>query len=176
MDVVREVAMNHDLTPLWQPLSVGRLRLSHRLVVPPHGGGNGNLMGTVAEYEQHCAHWISKIEGGAEWIGGGPNFVANPLPVGTEPTGVGAHGPGIFRDPSYPERLGHLPIVFTLPAPTYQYRWCFSGGACLSGPRRPSQAIRTIASPMHCALTRWSGWCGNTASRRALPSTPAQML
>ena len=42
------------------------------------------------------------------WLGGGPNFVRNPLPPGFEPTGVGAHGPGFFRDPRYPARIGEL--------------------------------------------------------------------
>ncbi len=42
------------------------------------------------------------------WLGGGPNFVRNPLPPGFEPTGVGAHGPGFFRDPRYPDRIGEL--------------------------------------------------------------------
>ncbi len=98
--------MSAPLDALWQPITVGTLELTHRLVVPPHGGGNGNLMGSDEEFEQHCAHWLAKIRGGVQWIGGGPNFVRNPLPEGFEPTGVGAHGPGIFRDPRYPERLG----------------------------------------------------------------------
>ena len=88
------------------PLTVGTLELRHRLVVPPHGGGNGNLMGSEAEFEQHCALWLAKARGGMEWLGGGPNFVRNPLPIGFEPTGIGAHGPGFFRDPRYPERIG----------------------------------------------------------------------
>jgi 2,4-dienoyl-CoA reductase-like NADH-dependent reductase (Old Yellow Enzyme family) len=91
-----------------QPIRVGTLDLDHRMVVPPHGGGNGNLMGTDAEFEQHCALWLAKLDGGMQWIGGGPNFVRNPLPPGFEPTGVGAHGPGFFRHPRYRERIGEL--------------------------------------------------------------------
>lgn len=91
---------------VFSPIEVGALRLDHRLVVPPHGGGNGNLMGSDAAFEQHCALWLAKLRGGMQWIGGGPNFVANPLPPGFEPTGVGSHGPGFFRDPLYPQRLG----------------------------------------------------------------------
>src|SRR5262245_439077 len=78
------------------------------MVVPPHGGGNGNLMGTDADFEQHCALWLAKLDGGMQWIGGGPNFVRNPLPPGFEPTGVGAHGPGFFRHPRYHDRIGEL--------------------------------------------------------------------
>jgi 2,4-dienoyl-CoA reductase-like NADH-dependent reductase (Old Yellow Enzyme family)/thioredoxin reductase len=91
-----------------QPITVGTLSLDHRLVVPPHGGGNGNLLGSEAEFEQHCALWLAKAHGGMQWLGGGPNFVKNPLPVGFEATGVGSHGPGFFRDPSYPERIGEF--------------------------------------------------------------------
>ena len=100
--------MSTALDNVWQPLRVGTLELRQRLVVPPHGGGNGNLMGTQEEFEQHCAHWLSKLDGGMQWIGGGPNFVRNPVPEGFEPTGVGAHGPGIFRDVVYPERLAEF--------------------------------------------------------------------
>ena len=93
---------------MFRPLAVGTFSLDHRLVVPPHGGGNGSLMGTDAEFEQHAALWLAKLTGGMQWLGGGPNFVRNPLPPGFEPTGVGAHGPGFFRDPRYPARLGEL--------------------------------------------------------------------
>ena len=91
---------------VFRPLRVGNLALRHRLVVPPHGGGNGNLVGTLDEYEQHVALWLAKVHGGMQWIGGGPNFVRNPLPAGFEPTGVGSHGPGFFRNPLYAERIG----------------------------------------------------------------------
>jgi 2,4-dienoyl-CoA reductase-like NADH-dependent reductase (Old Yellow Enzyme family)/thioredoxin reductase len=93
---------------VWQPIRVGTLELDHRLVVPPHGGGNGNLMGTEEDFEQHVALWMAKVHGGMRWVGGGPNFVRNPLPIGFEPTGVGAHGPGFFRHPLYPERIGEF--------------------------------------------------------------------
>jgi 2,4-dienoyl-CoA reductase-like NADH-dependent reductase (Old Yellow Enzyme family) len=93
---------------VFQPIQVGTLSLDHRLVVPPHGGGNGSLLGSEAEFEQHAALWLAKLAGGMRWLGGGPNFVRNPLPPGFEPTGVGAHGPGFFRDPRYPGRIGEL--------------------------------------------------------------------
>jgi 2,4-dienoyl-CoA reductase-like NADH-dependent reductase (Old Yellow Enzyme family)/thioredoxin reductase len=96
------------ITHVFEPIRVGTLALDHRLVVPPHGGGNGSLLGTDEEFEQHCALWLAKARGGMQWLGGGPNFVRNPLPVGFEPTGVGAHGPGFFRDPRYPTRLGEF--------------------------------------------------------------------
>lgn len=103
---VDEVAVRYP--HVFRPIEVGALKLDHRLVVPPHGGGNGNLMGTDADFEQHAALWLAKLSGGMRWLGGGPNFVRNPLPPGFEPTGVGAHGPGFFRHPLYPARIGEL--------------------------------------------------------------------
>jgi dimethylglycine catabolism A len=97
-----------DLAHVFTPITVGTLQLDHRMVVPPHGGGNGNLLGSDAEFEQHCALWLAKAHGGMQWLGGGPNFVRNPMPIGFEATGVGAHGPGFFRDPRYPERIGEF--------------------------------------------------------------------
>ena len=93
---------------VFRPIQVGTLSLDHRVVVPPHGGGNGSLLGSQADFEQHAALWLAKLAGGVRWLGGGPNFVRNPLPPGFEPTGVGSHGPGFFRDPRYPERIGEL--------------------------------------------------------------------
>ncbi len=97
-----------DFPALFTPITVGTLDLEHRMVVPPHGGGGGNLMGSEHEFEQHCALWLAKAHGGMQWLGGGPNFVKNPIPVGFEPTGVGAHGPGFFRHPLYPQRIAEF--------------------------------------------------------------------
>jgi 2,4-dienoyl-CoA reductase-like NADH-dependent reductase (Old Yellow Enzyme family)/thioredoxin reductase len=106
---VRCVVPPHAAHPhVARPITVGTLSLDHRLVVPPHGGGNGNLLGSEVEFEQHCALWLAKAHGGMQWLGGGPNFVKNPLPIGFEPTGVGSHGPGFFRNPDYPERIGEF--------------------------------------------------------------------
>lgn len=90
------------------PIRVGTMALDHRLVVPPHSGGAGSLLGGAEQFELICAYWVSKVEGGMQWVGGGPQFVANPMIPGFEPTGVGAVGPGIFRHPNYGNRLGEL--------------------------------------------------------------------
>jgi 2,4-dienoyl-CoA reductase-like NADH-dependent reductase (Old Yellow Enzyme family)/thioredoxin reductase len=105
---MRTVTVDQPLQHVFAPITVGTLQLDHRMVVPPHGGGNGNLLGTDAEFEQHCALWLAKARGGMQWLGGGPNFVRNPMPIGFEPTGIGAHGPGFFRDPTYPGRIGEF--------------------------------------------------------------------
>lgn len=97
-----------DLAHVFSPIEVGTLSLDHRVVVPPNGAGGGNLLGSDADFEQHCAFWEARARGGVQWLGGGPNFVRNPMPLGFEPTGVGAHGPGIFRHPRYPVRLAEF--------------------------------------------------------------------
>ena len=76
MQPIGEAALTH----VFRPIRVGTLSLDHRIVVPPHGGGNGNLLGSTAEFEQHFAMWLAKAHGGIQWLGGGPNFVRNPLP------------------------------------------------------------------------------------------------
>ena len=45
---------------VFNPIKVGTLQLDHRLVVPPHGGGGGNLVGSDAEFETYSALWVAK--------------------------------------------------------------------------------------------------------------------
>ena len=66
---------------IFRPIQVGTMALDHRLVVSPHGGGGGHLIGPIESFEQHCAHWLSKLDGGMQWLGGAATFVANPLPA-----------------------------------------------------------------------------------------------
>lgn len=98
--------MTTDLA--FTPIRVGTMHLDRRLVVPPHSGGGGSLLGDEALFERHCAYWTARIRGGATWVGGGPTFVANPLIPGFEPTGVGSNGPGLFRAPNFVERMGRF--------------------------------------------------------------------
>ncbi len=92
----------------FQPIAVGTMSLTHRLVVPPHSGGSGRLLETEEAFERHCAYWVERVRGGAEWVGGGPTFVRNPLIPGFDPTGVGSNGPGYFRHPLFVQRMGEL--------------------------------------------------------------------
>ncbi len=93
------------LSTVFSPITVGTLELDRRVVVPPHGGGNSKLIGAEAEFEQLCEMWRRKAAGGMQWLGGPAVFVANPMPPGFEPSGVGAHGPGFFRADSFRDRM-----------------------------------------------------------------------
>ena len=48
-----------SLEHVFSPITVGTLRLDHRVVVPPHGGGNGNLLGSDAEFEHLSTRFAS---------------------------------------------------------------------------------------------------------------------
>jgi hypothetical protein len=54
---------------IFTPIRVGTMSLGHRLVVPPHSGGGGALLGTEARFERMCRYWLTRIEGGmqGEW-------------------------------------------------------------------------------------------------------------
>lgn len=90
------------------PIRVGTMDLDRRLVVASHSGGGGSLLGPETLFERHCAYWTARLRGGAAWVGGGPTFVANPMIPGFEATGVGSHGPGLFRAANFVERMGRF--------------------------------------------------------------------
>lgn len=90
---------------LFDPITVGTITLDHRMVMPPHSGGRGALLGREDQFERFCAYWVQRVEAGVQWVGGAPTFVANPLVPGFEPTGVGAMAHGTFRQRGYVDRL-----------------------------------------------------------------------
>jgi 2,4-dienoyl-CoA reductase-like NADH-dependent reductase (Old Yellow Enzyme family) len=91
---------------LFSPIRVGTMALGHRLVVPPHSGGGGALLGTEEQFDRMCRYWLARVEGGMQWVGGGPMFVRNPLIPGFEPSGIGSNAEGFFRHPLFVERMG----------------------------------------------------------------------
>ena len=93
------------MTDLFDPITVGTISLDHRMVMPPHSGGRGALLGRDVQFERFCAYWVQRVEAGVQWVGGAPTFVRNPLVPGFEPTGVGAMADGNFRQSGYVERL-----------------------------------------------------------------------
>ncbi|MDQ4115898.1 MAG: NADH:flavin oxidoreductase, partial [Actinomycetota bacterium] len=100
--------MDLTMTSVWDPVRVGSITRPHRLVLPPHGGGRGSLLGSPEQFEKHCAYWTARVDGGLGWVGGGPGYVRHPVVPGFEAAGVGAHVAGIFRHPRYLERQSEL--------------------------------------------------------------------
>jgi 2,4-dienoyl-CoA reductase-like NADH-dependent reductase (Old Yellow Enzyme family)/threonine dehydrogenase-like Zn-dependent dehydrogenase len=98
--------MTTATTDIFSPVRVGTMSLGHRLVVPPHSGGGGALLGTDEQFERMCRYWLARVQGGMQWMGGGPVFVGNPLIPGFEPSGIGANAEGFFRHPLFVERMG----------------------------------------------------------------------
>jgi len=93
-----------NLERLFQPLDIGRMRLRNRIMVPSHGARTGSIVGSESEAAQFRAYYLSRARGGAGWVGGSNAFVAQPLPAGFEPTGVGASTTGTFRHPLFVSR------------------------------------------------------------------------
>ena len=98
--------MTTPAADVFSPIRVGTMSLRHRLVVPPHSGGGGALLGTEEQFERMCRYWLARVQGGMQWVGGGPVFVRNPLIPGFEPTGIGSNADGFFRHPLFVERMG----------------------------------------------------------------------
>jgi 2,4-dienoyl-CoA reductase-like NADH-dependent reductase (Old Yellow Enzyme family) len=98
--------MTTATTGIFSPVRVGTMSLGHRLVVPPHSGGGGALLGTDEQFDRMCRYWLARVQGGMQWVGGGPVFVGNPLIPGFEPSGIGANAEGFFRHPLFVERMG----------------------------------------------------------------------
>ena len=103
---------------MFSPITVGTLELDHRLVVPPHSGGGGSLLGTDEQLDRMCAYWVARVEGGMQWVGGGPMFVRNPVVPGFEPSGVGASADGLFRHPLFVQRMS----AYMTQLPTRRFR------------------------------------------------------
>jgi 2,4-dienoyl-CoA reductase-like NADH-dependent reductase (Old Yellow Enzyme family)/NADPH-dependent 2,4-dienoyl-CoA reductase/sulfur reductase-like enzyme len=96
-----------SLSAALRPITVGTMKLSHRLFVPTHGGGAGSLTADDARFEDLVDYWLARVDDGFEWIGGPTGHVKHVHIPGFEPTGVGALGkePGIFRHPKFHERM-----------------------------------------------------------------------
>jgi 2,4-dienoyl-CoA reductase-like NADH-dependent reductase (Old Yellow Enzyme family) len=91
---------------IFAPIRVGTMMLGHRLVIPPHSGGGGALLGSEEQFERMCRYWLARVDGGMQWVGGGSVFVRNPLIPGFEPSGIGSNADGFFRHRLFVERLG----------------------------------------------------------------------
>ena len=104
------IATGTPLRAALEPITVGTMRLPHRLFVPTHGGGAGSLTGDDARFEAMVDYWLSRVEDGFAWIGGPPCHVRHLHVPGFEPTGIGAmgKGDGNFRHPLFHDRMSHF--------------------------------------------------------------------
>lgn len=100
--------MTETFPHVFEPITIGTMRLRNRVMVPPHGSGIGNLWGTEAEAETHMAYWESRALDGAAWIDGVRGRVRNPVIPGFETGGYGAETIGNYRQPNYVERVREL--------------------------------------------------------------------
>ena len=89
---------------IFRPLDAGRLRLSNRLMAPPHASAINDLFGTPEQAESHLGYWKPRVEAGLGWVDGITGYIANLVPPGFDPTGLGAVTEGVFRRPVFHER------------------------------------------------------------------------
>ncbi len=142
---------------LWsQPFAVGPLKLDHRLVVSPHSGGGGLLLGEQAQFVQHCAYWVDRVGGGIQWVGGGPVYVGSPLIPGFDPTGVGAHGPGHFRHPRFSERMSEFMARIHAAGGLASVQMVLQGGSAVApSPSLSGYNDHRIPHPLSLAEIDW---------------------
>ena len=90
---------------VFTPLQVGTMQLKNRFMTPPHASAIGNIYGTEDEALRNIAYFEERCQAGIAWIGALSTWVQNTIPIGFEPTGVGAPTLGFFRLPFFVERI-----------------------------------------------------------------------
>ena len=84
---------------IFRPLDAGRLRLSNRLMAPPHASAINDLFGTPEQAESHLGYWKPRVEAGLGWVDGITGYIGN---LKTE-TLAQAFAPALLDDV-----LGHI--------------------------------------------------------------------
>lgn len=125
------------LSHVFSPVNVGTLKLTQRVVVPVHSGGGGSLTATDELFSRFLAYWKARIDGGAEWVGGSPAFVASPANPGFEATGVGANQAGTVRTPLFASRLARFASMVHAAGAYVSQQFIIQGGT----PLGPSNAL-----------------------------------
>lgn len=125
------------LSRIFEPFSIGPMRLRNRIMLPPHASAIGNLFGTQEEAEKHVGYWVSRAQAGAAWVGGITGFVENLIPPGFDPSGVGARTAGIWRRPDCIERVGMYASGLHAAGACATAQLVIQGGM----PHGPSQAL-----------------------------------
>lgn len=106
--------MTGDLSSaeLFSPVTVGRMQLRNRIMLPPHGRLVGDPFGSEGQARRNLAYWEKRAADGAAWICGLNGFVDNSVLIpGFEPTGLGATTTGVFRLPHFQERAARYADV-----------------------------------------------------------------
>ena len=91
---------------LFEPITVGTMRLRNRVMLPPHASAIGNIYGTDADAERNVAYFEERVrDDGVAWVASLSTHLRNTVIPGFEPTGVGAATTGFFRLPFFVERV-----------------------------------------------------------------------
>lgn len=96
-------APDEAVNRLFEPVSLGPMRLQSRIIAPPHFSAIGNLWGSQKDAERTLAYWDRRMD---ETLGMivMTGRIAHHLPPGFEPTGMSADPIGFFRLPVWMER------------------------------------------------------------------------
>ena len=49
---------------LFQPITVGTMKLTHRLMVPPHSAGSSAFLGPIENFQKFVQYYTARITGG----------------------------------------------------------------------------------------------------------------
>ena len=91
---------------LFEPITVGTMRLRNRVMLPPHASAIGNIYGTDEDAERNIAYFEERVrDGGVAWVASLSTHLRNTVIPGFDPTGVGAATTGFFRLPFFVERV-----------------------------------------------------------------------
>jgi 2,4-dienoyl-CoA reductase-like NADH-dependent reductase (Old Yellow Enzyme family)/thioredoxin reductase len=91
---------------LFEPITVGTMRLRNRVMLPPHASAIGNIYGTDADAERNVGYFEERVrDDGVAWVASLSTHLRNTVIPGFEPTGVGAATTGFFRLPFFVERV-----------------------------------------------------------------------
>ncbi|HEY8308735.1 MAG TPA: FAD-dependent oxidoreductase [Lapillicoccus sp.] len=91
---------------LFEPITVGTMRLRNRVMLPPHASAIGNIYGTDEDAERNIAYFEERVrDDGVAWVASLSTHLRNTVIPGFDPTGVGAATTGFFRLPFFVERV-----------------------------------------------------------------------
>src|SRR3954452_3323593 len=87
---------------LFEPITVGTMRLRNRVMLPPHASAIGNIYGTDEDAERNIASFAQRVrDDGVAWVPSLSTPLRNHRIPGFAPTGVGAATTGFFRLPYF---------------------------------------------------------------------------